>query len=90
MVVNHLTGTIYVQVVNHGVEGRVMSEMMEVTKAFFDLPWEEKSVYDKSPVKFGTSLNSPYAHVCNWRDYLHFVDPFHMWPSSPPNYKYYT
>lgn len=81
------------QVVNHGVEERVLSGMMEETKAFFDLPWEEKAAYAsdgaKSPVKFGTSLNSPCAHVRNSRDYVqHVARSFHMWPHPPPiNYE---
>ncbi|KAL5569489.1 hypothetical protein UlMin_026064 [Ulmus minor] len=80
------------QLINHGIEGDVIGRMIDVSKRFFDLPFEERSKYMSkdihSPVRCGTSFNQNNDQVFCWRDFLKLtchplseVLPF--WPSSP-------
>lgn len=70
--------------------------MLHLVEEFFNLSWEQKMKYASddvlSPVRYGTSLNSPASHTLHWRDYLrHYGHPvqdtFHLWPNSPSKYR---
>ncbi|EPS66170.1 hypothetical protein M569_08607, partial [Genlisea aurea] len=87
----------FFRIENHEVEWIVIEEMMKVVEGFFDLSVEEKMKYWSedvmSPVRYGTSLNTPEKHGgLHWRDYLrHYGHPFHssfhLWPPNPPAYR---
>ncbi|KAL3848874.1 hypothetical protein ACJIZ3_010756 [Penstemon smallii] len=86
----------FFRIVNHGIEARLIEEMLEEIEAFFSLSTEEKMRYASedvmSPVRYGTSLNSSSKHALHWRDYLrHYGHPFqnsiHLWPNNPTNYR---
>lgn len=85
-------GIIPEQVVNHGIPNEVVQEMVEVSKRFFGMSYEERAKYMssdlQSPVRYGTSFNQIRDRVFCWRDFLKLncqplesVLPF--WPSSP-------
>ncbi|XP_078148220.1 2-oxoglutarate (2OG) and Fe(II)-dependent oxygenase superfamily protein [Carex rostrata] len=82
----------FFQVVNHGIPNEVVQEMVEVSKRFFGMSYEERAKYMssdlQSPVRYGTSFNQIRDRVFCWRDFLKLncqpldsVLPF--WPSSP-------
>ncbi|XP_068634977.1 flavanone 3-dioxygenase 2-like isoform X2 [Aristolochia californica] len=85
----------FFQVINHGISGASVQEIMGVTREFFHLPVEEKmKLYSVDPVKkirLSTSFNNnETAH--SWRDFLRFscypLENFmHEWPSSPTAFK---
>ncbi|KAG2326610.1 hypothetical protein Bca52824_009338 [Brassica carinata] len=86
----------FFQVVNHGMEGDVSRNMIEVCKKFFELPYEERSKYmtaDMSaPVRCGTSFNQSKDNVFCWRDFLKLSahplpDYLPYWPSSPTDFR---
>ncbi|CAA7042093.1 unnamed protein product [Microthlaspi erraticum] len=83
-------------VVNHGMEGDVISSMIKLCKRFFELPYEERSEYMTSgmsaPLRYGTSFNQRKDNFFCWRDFLKlFTHPFPVylpyWPSSPADFR---
>ncbi|KAJ8627708.1 hypothetical protein MRB53_021015 [Persea americana] len=82
----------FFQVINHGVPCDVIHDMIDVSRQFFELPFEEREKYmsgDMSaPVRYGTSSNQNKDDSFCWRDFLklncqlleNFVP---HWPSSP-------
>lgn len=86
------------QLVNHGIGSEVISNMMEVGRRFFELPFEEREKYMsmdmRSPVRYGTSFNQTKDGVFCWRDFLKLVcHPLQdallpHWPSSPLDFRY--
>ncbi|CAL9235779.1 unnamed protein product [Arabidopsis halleri] len=86
----------FFQVGNHGMEGDVSKNMIEVCKRFFELPYEERSKYMSSdmsaPVRYGTSFNQIKDNVFCWRDFLKLYAhplPEYLphWPSSPSDFR---
>ncbi|XP_073133549.1 flavanone 3-dioxygenase 2-like [Henckelia pumila] len=87
----------FFRIKNHGIDEKVGSEMLEVIEEFFGLCLEEKMKYYSedvlSPIRYGTSLNTPLAHKLHWRDYLrHYGHPFtdtivQLWPNNPSHYR---
>ncbi|KAF7147831.1 hypothetical protein RHSIM_Rhsim03G0086500 [Rhododendron simsii] len=84
------------QLVNHGISGEVIRSMMDVSKRFFELPFEEREKYMSSdtysPVRYGTSLNQSKDVVFCWRDFLKLMchplsDMLPHWPSSPSDFR---
>ncbi|XP_010267325.1 PREDICTED: protein DMR6-LIKE OXYGENASE 2-like isoform X2 [Nelumbo nucifera] len=82
----------FFQVTNHGIPGDVIQSMIDVSKRFFDLPFEERSKYMstdmRAPVRYGTSFNQKKDGVFCWRDFLKLVchppsDVLPYWPTSP-------
>ncbi|EXB39440.1 Thebaine 6-O-demethylase [Morus notabilis] len=82
----------FFQLINHGIEGDVIKRMGDVSKRFFDLPFEERSKYMSkdmySPVRYGTSFNQNNDKVFCWRDFLKLnchplSEVLPHWPSSP-------
>ncbi|XP_043702409.1 probable 2-oxoglutarate-dependent dioxygenase SLC1 [Telopea speciosissima] len=81
------------QVINHGIPINVISSMIDVSKEFFELPYDEREKYMTSdlsaPVRYGTSFNQTKDGVFCWRDFLKLVcnsstsDILACWPSSP-------
>ncbi|KAI8563215.1 hypothetical protein RHMOL_Rhmol03G0095100 [Rhododendron molle] len=84
------------QLVNHGISGEVIRSTMDVSKRFFELPFEEREKYMSpdtySPVRYGTSLNQSKDAVFCWRDFLKLMchplsDMLPHWPSSPCDFR---
>ncbi|XP_058204162.1 probable 2-oxoglutarate-dependent dioxygenase SLC1 [Rhododendron vialii] len=84
------------QLVNHGISGEVIRSTMDVSKRFFELPFEEREKYMSSdtysPVRYGTSLNQSKDAVFCWRDFLKLMchplsDMLPHWPSSPSDFR---
>ncbi|XP_042510047.1 probable 2-oxoglutarate-dependent dioxygenase SLC1 [Macadamia integrifolia] len=82
----------FFQVTNHGIPMDVIRSMIDVSKRFFELPYEERAKYMttdlSSPVRYGTSFNQTKDGVFSWRDFLKLVcnplpDILSLWPSSP-------
>ncbi|KAL5717045.1 hypothetical protein ACHQM5_010126 [Ranunculus cassubicifolius] len=84
----------FFQVINHGISDNVISNMIDVAKRFFELPFEERSRYMSSdmfaPVRYGTSLNQNKDDVFCWRDFLKLMcqpEALHHWPCSPMDFR---
>ncbi|XP_043705260.1 probable 2-oxoglutarate-dependent dioxygenase SLC1 [Telopea speciosissima] len=82
----------FFQVTNHGIPTDVIRNMIDVSKRFFELPYEERAKYMtpdlSSPVRYGTSFNQTKDGVFCWRDFLKLVcnplpDILPLWPSFP-------
>ncbi|KAK6942714.1 Non-hem dioxygenase N-terminal domain [Dillenia turbinata] len=62
------------QLVNHGIPRDVLNSMRDVTRRFFELPYEERSQYMSADmgnlVRYGTSFNQNKDGVFTWRDFL--------------------
>lgn len=87
---------VWMQLTNHGIPNEVILNMVEGSKRFFELPFEERSKYMSTdmyaPVRYGTSFNQNKDRVFCWRDFLKLscqplsgVLPF--WPSSPVDFR---
>ncbi|KAG9441498.1 hypothetical protein H6P81_017352 [Aristolochia fimbriata] len=78
----------FFQVVNHGIEERVLHGMIEGARRFHELPGEEKMRYysrdSKTKVRFYCNYDLLKARSANWRDTLLFdmapepLDPHEM------------
>ncbi|XP_052173499.1 probable 2-oxoglutarate-dependent dioxygenase SLC1 [Diospyros lotus] len=86
----------FFQLVNHGISGSVIRNMMDVSRRFFDLPFEERHKYMNpnmySPVRYGTSFNQTKDGVFYWRDFLKLMcypssEMLPHWPSSPSDFR---
>ncbi|MQL90733.1 hypothetical protein Taro_023322 [Colocasia esculenta] len=82
----------FFQVVNHGIPAEVIEKMIDVSRRFFELPFEERSTYMSAdivaPVRYGTSFNQNRDGVFCWRDFLKLsCHPLSrtlpLWPTSP-------
>ncbi|MFS7960220.1 putative flavanone 3-dioxygenase [Helianthus anomalus] len=82
----------FFQLINHGIGDEVTRKMIDVSKRFFELPFEERQRYMSSdlqaPVRYGTSFNQNNDKVFCWRDFLKLSchpkpDFSSFWPSSP-------
>ncbi|KAL5232516.1 hypothetical protein ABZP36_031292 [Zizania latifolia] len=82
----------FFQVVNHGVDGELVTGMLDVARRFFALPFEVRKRYMspdvRAPVRYGTSFNQVNDAVLCWRDFLKLacmplaaVVP--SWPDAP-------
>ncbi|XP_044462661.1 probable 2-oxoglutarate-dependent dioxygenase SLC1 [Mangifera indica] len=89
----------FFQLVNHGIPNQVISNMFDVAKRFFKLPFEERSKYMStdmgSAVRCGTSFNQNKDSVFCWRDFLKlscqpYSDVLPLWPSSPTDLRQTT
>nr|GMD01510.1 leucoanthocyanidin dioxygenase-like [Ipomoea batatas] len=82
----------FFQVINHGVDLKLMGDMQEAWREFFHLPLEEKQRYANSPTTYegyGSRLGVVKEAKLDWSDYffLHFLpeplkDPS-KWPRLP-------
>ncbi|KAF3964684.1 hypothetical protein CMV_011060 [Castanea mollissima] len=82
----------FFQLVNHDIPKDVIESIIDVSKRFFELPFEERSKYMstdmRSPVRYGTSSNQNKDDIFCWRDFLKLScqplsDVLPLWPSSP-------
>ncbi|KAF8395313.1 hypothetical protein HHK36_019256 [Tetracentron sinense] len=82
----------FFQLTNHGISGDVICSIIDVSRRFFELPFEERAKYMSrvmhSPVRYGTSSNQNKDDVFYWRDFLKLTchplsDVLPLWPSSP-------
>ncbi|KAG8087622.1 hypothetical protein GUJ93_ZPchr0010g9537 [Zizania palustris] len=82
----------FFQVVNHGVDGELVSSMLDVARRFFALPFEVRKRYMspdvRAPVRYGTSFNQVNDAVLCWRDFLKLVcmplaAVVPSWPDAP-------
>ncbi|KAF5750449.1 hypothetical protein HS088_TW03G00785 [Tripterygium wilfordii] len=84
----------FFQLVNHGIPMDVINNMIDVSRRFFELPFEERSKYMSSdmraPVRYGTSFNQSKDKVFCWRDFLKVMSNSSSdvhWPSSPIDFR---
>ncbi|CAI9783145.1 unnamed protein product [Fraxinus pennsylvanica] len=86
----------FFQLVNHGIPYEITSDMVDVSKRFFELPFSQREKYMSadmgSPVRYGTSYNQTNDSVFCWRDFLKLVchplpDALPHWPSSPLDFR---
>ncbi|KAI3473964.1 hypothetical protein Pfo_028538 [Paulownia fortunei] len=86
----------FFQLVNHGIPDEIVSNMVNVSKRFFEMPFSEREKYMSadmsSPVRYGTSFNQTNDGVFCWRDFLKLVchplpDVLPHWPSSPLDFR---
>ncbi|KAL7252833.1 hypothetical protein ACSBR1_007398 [Camellia fascicularis] len=82
----------FFQLINHGMGSEVIQKMIDASRRFFELPFEERAKYMssdmRSPVRYGTSFNQKKDGVFCWRDFLKLSchplsDVLPFWPSSP-------
>ncbi|CAK8562135.1 unnamed protein product [Lathyrus sativus] len=87
------------QVIDHGVDSNLISEMTRFAKAFFDLPPEEKLRFDMSGGKKGGFIVSSHLQgevVKDWRELVtYFSYPikqrdYSRWPDKPEGWKEVT
>lgn len=76
------------QVVNHGVDERLMEGVIDWCDEFFNLREEEKQEYEGKdvfdPIRCGTSFNTSKEKVFYWRDFVKiFVHPDFHSPNKP-------
>ncbi|KAH7524878.1 hypothetical protein FEM48_Zijuj06G0165900 [Ziziphus jujuba var. spinosa] len=82
----------FFMLINHGVPESLMKNMIDVCQGFFNLPEEEKKVYQSrnllDPIKYGTSFNAEIDKVLLWRDFLKVISHprFHSLP-KPEGYR---
>ncbi|KAL7137485.1 hypothetical protein ABFS83_10G095600 [Erythranthe nasuta] len=86
----------FFQLVNHGISEEVTTNMVDVGKRFFEMPFAEREKYMSadmsSPVRYGTSFNQTNDGVFCWRDFLKLVchplpDVLPLWPTSPLDFR---
>ncbi|KZV14843.1 putative 2-oxoglutarate/Fe(II)-dependent dioxygenase [Dorcoceras hygrometricum] len=86
----------FFQLVNHGIPDEIVSNMVNVSRRFFELPLSEREKYmsadTTSPVRYGTSFNQAVDGVFCWRDFLKLVchpiqDVLPHWPSTPLDFR---
>ncbi|KAJ4951228.1 hypothetical protein NE237_028060 [Protea cynaroides] len=85
------------QVVNHGISPALLDEVKRVSRAFFDLPMEEKLKYANNPVTYegyGNRTGTVKGSTLDWNDYFyHFIRPASAtngqknWPHQPEAYR---
>ncbi|KAL5062515.1 hypothetical protein RYX36_024252 [Vicia faba] len=85
----------FFQILNHGVPEKVLSDMMNVSKDFFNMSESERmKSYSDDPLKttrLSTSFNVKTEKFSNWRDFLRLhchplEDYVHEWPANPPSF----
>ncbi|XP_062119433.1 hyoscyamine 6-dioxygenase-like [Humulus lupulus] len=86
----------FFQLVNHGIEEKLLQDVLEVSKEFFELPVEDKASFiSDDPMKsckIFTSIDYPREDVHYWRDVLrHPCHPLEehiqFWPQKPAKYR---
>ncbi|KAI5648530.1 hypothetical protein M9H77_34535 [Catharanthus roseus] len=87
----------FFQVVKHGIAEEIISEMINASRKFFDLPFSEREKYMSSdmysPVRYGTSVNQTKDKIFCWRDFLKLTCSHPLqnlvssWPSSPLDFR---
>ncbi|KAL4569032.1 hypothetical protein LXL04_024659 [Taraxacum kok-saghyz] len=87
------------QVVDHGVDGKLLSEMNRLSREFFQMPEEEKLEFDMTGGKKGGFLVSSHLQgetVQNWREFVtYFSYPirardYSRWPNKPKEWRAVT
>ncbi|KAL9264046.1 putative 2-oxoglutarate-dependent dioxygenase SLC1 [Drosera capensis] len=67
----------FFQLVNHGVPLDVTRSMIDASKRFFGLPFEERVKYMSpdlsAPVRYGTSFNQNKDDIFCWRDFFKII-----------------
>ncbi|XP_062102112.1 protein DOWNY MILDEW RESISTANCE 6-like isoform X2 [Humulus lupulus] len=86
----------FFQLINHGVEEKLIQDVLAVTKEFFELPAEDKAIFfsddPKKICRLYTSIDYLKEPVHYWRDALrHLGHPLEkhiqFWPHKPPQYQ---
>ncbi|CAL5417850.1 unnamed protein product [Camellia sinensis] len=82
----------FFMVINHGVQEKLMDDMVKASKSFFDMSEEEKGEYNGKqlfdPIRSGTSFNVLDDKSLFWRDYLKVhVHPHVNSPNKPACYR---
>uniref|UniRef100_A0A0E0A5S9 Fe2OG dioxygenase domain-containing protein n=1 Tax=Oryza glumipatula TaxID=40148 RepID=A0A0E0A5S9_9ORYZ len=87
-------------VTNHGIEGALMDDMMNVSREFFHQPLEEKQKYTNlidgkhfQPEGYGNDQVKSDTQILDWLDRLYLkVDPaderdLSVWPKHPESFR---
>ncbi|PON95090.1 Oxoglutarate/iron-dependent dioxygenase [Trema orientale] len=86
----------FFQLINHGVEEKLLQDVLDVTKEFFELPAEDKAtIFSDDPkrsCRLYTSIDYMNEQVHYWRDALkHPCHPLEehsqFWPQKPAQYR---
>lgn len=84
---------------NHGLDPRVLEEMKEVVKKFFELPFEEKkssvgTYMDVDNMGYGRNFVKTQDQPLDWIDRLTMraapvdsTDGLRVWPNNPINFR---
>ncbi|CAL5417851.1 unnamed protein product [Camellia sinensis] len=85
----------FFMVINHGVQEKLMDDMVKASKSFFDMSEEEKGEYNGKqlfdPIRSGTSFNVLVDKSLFWRDYLKVhVHPHVHSPNKPACFRLLT
>ncbi|XP_057802637.1 protein SRG1-like [Salvia miltiorrhiza] len=84
---------------NHGLDPRVMEEVEQVVKEFFELPFEEKkssvgTYMDADNMGYGRNFFKSKLQPLDWIDRLTMraapvgsADGLRVWPNNPPNFR---
>ncbi|WVZ54987.1 hypothetical protein U9M48_005709 [Paspalum notatum var. saurae] len=89
----------FFQVVNHGVDIDSVERMRGAWGEFFDLPMEEKKLYENSPVTYegyGSRLGVEKGAILDWNDYYFLnllpndMKNLEKWPQMPCNLREVT
>lgn len=87
------------QVVDHGIDIKLVNDMINLSNQFFDLPDEEKLRFDMSGGKNGGYLISSHIQneaVANWREMMVFIPyplkerDYTRWPDKPKEWRAVT
>ena len=86
----------FFQVINHGIDTKLLTTALDVSRDFFNLPIEEKEKHANDPITYegyGSRLGVQKAAVPDWGDYyFHHFLPLSIrneskWPSKPMTYR---
>ncbi|KAL4596417.1 hypothetical protein ACB092_12G163000 [Castanea dentata] len=86
----------FLQLINHGASEKLVHDVADVVKEFFELPAKDKaSLYSEDPkqsCRLYTSIDYDSEKVHYWRDTLrHPCHPLEehiqFWPEKPPHYR---
>lgn len=81
----------FLQLVNHGVQTKLVDQAIEIWREFFHQPMEVKNKYANSPKTyqgFGSRLGVEKDAILDWNDYYYLnYFPFRQtkWPHHPPS-----
>lgn len=86
----------FFQVINHGIDSKLLTTALDVSRQFFSLPLEEKQKHANDPITYegyGSRIGVQKGAIPDWGDYyFHHFMPLTVrneskWPSKPATYR---